>query len=135
MIDQNALPADFPEALAAAAETVHAVLGAIHHRVSRGNGQPPTLYRIGLAVKLYPDVRHVELANSLEVWATEPERLRRGRFDLATTFRTFCENARAGGPNDDGSPPRPGGPPPRRPDMTYGGSAARFAAVPIRGAR
>jgi len=92
--DQNALPADMPEHLAAVAVEAHAKLGALNSMVCRNGAKPPTLYLVGMAVRDFPNVDHLQKINDIEAWILgRPELVRQGRTDLAARFRQFCENA------------------------------------------
>lgn len=131
-IVQHQLPDGFPPHLADRAERVAAMLGALHPRLCRTGAAPPTLYRVGLAVRAYPAVDHVGLVHQLELWAMEPRRLRKGDLDLATSYRSFCENAArdAGGGAPAGGGPSPGGGPQSAADVMAARERLRREGAP-----
>lgn len=128
---QHQLPDDFPPRLADRAEHVLAMLGALHPRLCRTGAEPPTLYRVGLAIRAYPGVDHVRLVHDLELWAMEPRRLRKGDLDLATTYRAFCERAaRPDGGGSGGGPSPAGGTPPSVADVMQARERVRAGGAP-----
>jgi len=88
-----------PAALAERAERVLIGLRAIQQRVSP-HSAPPTLCRVGLAMRAFPDLDHLHIVQRLEMWAMEPKRLagrhRHGRdLDIPGLFLEFCRRAQS----------------------------------------
>lgn len=93
--DQDQLPADFPEHLAAPAAASLTKLTALWGE--RG-GNAPTLRGVGLALRRFPDRDHQTVLAELEHWALAGRGARQTIKDWPRTLATFLERAPVGRP-------------------------------------
>ena len=95
-VDQDSLPAGFPEALAPTVGAVRDVLCRV--QAERG-GHVPTLRGVALAVRRCPDRDHVQVAGELEHWATVGNGRNRPVKDWPRQYSAFLDRSPASTPS------------------------------------